>query len=330
MEELTLEDVTAGNFPVLDHLTNIAIRHLFDLASGAKLSTADVLDWMKQIYSKNGWPWNNTADSSVLIKLVKIKNWKNVKKSLAHKEQFLATKFTLPVLTPVKPKRKNELKPKESKRLRRVEPVLPETEKPLVKTYLAKHIKYERKQKKKRLQQLLKENRRLLKSRGQCDHDNCPKVKVLEEKLFAVRSQKHSLKHYYKNKLKTVITPSPTETDKCRAEKDIVSQLQYENGLLKEKIDSLQEKQLHVIPTKLDGKTYNDKVRQTIYTLASKQVAVGQISPVIRTVVENMTEFEIYDLPDVTTVTRIVKKMMMGEISRAHMNEVLCDKNISD
>lgn len=193
MDEITLNDALDGNFPTGD-LTNRAIRRLFTLIIGTNLSTKDVLEWIKQIHKQNALEWPDSLDDkSVMQKLLNIKSWKNVKKTVASKEKYLSEIFNLPR----EKKRKTpqpRTTPKTKCRKTDTDLGAGPGQLALSSRYIPKYVDYTIKLKKKKIKELTLENKQL---KRQCDSDLLKQEnESFKKKLKKVRAQKRNMKRY--------------------------------------------------------------------------------------------------------------------------------------
>lgn len=102
------------------------------------------------------------------------------------------------------------------------------------------------------------------------------------------------------------------------AMKERIRVLENENLLLEEK---LAEKSCHTIKTRLDGKTYSDDMRETIFTCLESNVAIDKLQKVIRTAVTTLAKRELDDFPDSHTCRVMAREM--SAVSRAHVAAAL-------
>ena len=97
-----------------------------------------------------------------------------------------------------------------------------------------------------------------------------------------------------------------------------ISELEDENKILQEKLAC---SHVYTCDTMIDGRTYSDNLRETIYLCISKNVALSNLSDVIIGVLQKMVGVTLTDFPDVTTCRRISREM--GVISRLEIAEEL-------
>lgn len=327
MEDLTVMNIKEGQFPMLQKLTNAGVRRLSSLAEEDGIESSNVLvDWLQNLYSYNGWPWPDSVQSiSVLKKISSIKNWKPKKMTKLERDNFLSEEFQLPIRkspSTVDTSAKHEQSEPSwiSKRIKLETPQKIEEESDNTdissskSKYLVKHVNNQTKLKNNKIGELRAEVNKLNKELNDATNN----VQLKQEELLKLLNQKKAMKSYYNKKFGHRSSLSvQTQTDAYKPDSEVqslVSHLQWENGVLREEVDSLKSQNSAAISTKSDGKTYSNKLRETVYALSEKQVLVRQISPVIQAVVKGLLNVELSkeELPDMTTTYRIIKEIEGG------------------
>lgn len=96
-----------------------------------------------------------------------------------------------------------------------------------------------------------------------------------------------------------------------------LSALELQNTELRDELDGvkplLDQPDADVLPTKLDKRTYDDRMRQCVYYCLAKEVPVTNVSDVIGHVVETLAEKKMESLPSTASICRM--KQEMGVLS---------------
>ncbi|KAG1665954.1 hypothetical protein GQR58_019104 [Nymphon striatum] len=226
--------------PVVEKVTNGMIHQQFSLPNAKPES---ILEWLKQVYSKNSWQWPVVVkDASVVSKLTVTKGWKNSKKTAEHRRLFMAKEFTLPlpkpITTPTSNKRKSPMDTRTSvKRRKLIAENYFKSSKMSKSRYLPKYVDFVYRRKNKLIKELRQENKSLAAMLEKAELENSP----LKTKIKALSAQKRSLKSYYKRRQPGKMNSLGTQTKKL-CESSVILDLENEITLLKDELDSEREK----------------------------------------------------------------------------------------
>ena len=141
-----------------------------------------------------------------------------------------------------------------------------------------------------------------------------------QEKLHLSLDQAKTHVRSYQNRLAIAKNQYDTITQKCDhlqvVAKDLNKEVEMFKGSLHDSenkyfclLERLQELESHTFESKEHQRKYLDNVRQCCIELLSLNVGIKNVDPVIRCVLKHITGFEIKELPQISTLTRMYAEM---------------------